>query len=238
MNENKKNQSILLRYFTLIELLVVIAIIAILASMLLPALNQAREKAKAIKCIGNQKQLGTAVAMYVQDYENWLPIDSGGGNSNRDDDYSFQWRFELSPYIYSGKVLDAASSELRKGVFKCPAFENPSGDPTHDGGYGWNYYYMGFYDGHATLGRTNLVKVSKPSETIMIGDTINWNWSGALYRLARLYYPSYASCLGVGNRHNKGINLLWADMHVSWMTQSALMAGNLNEQDWYYMKTK
>src|SRR6266699_2558028 len=59
--------------FTLIELLVVIAIIAILAAILFPVFALAREKAPSITCLSNQKQLGTAMSMYIQDYDERLP---------------------------------------------------------------------------------------------------------------------------------------------------------------------
>ena len=69
------------RGFTLIELLVVIAIIAILAAILFPVFAQAREKARNAACLSNCKQLGTAVMLYVQDYDEVYPVHGYNGNN-------------------------------------------------------------------------------------------------------------------------------------------------------------
>lgn len=125
--------------FTLIELLVVIAIIAILASMLLPALNNARDRAKSIQCVSQLKQLATGTFAYCNDYDGWVVDD---GLASAGGDYTTRWQYNIYQYVPSNKVFHCPiDATVRSGkgeplsyALNYPAHSRDIPDPYAPGG--------------------------------------------------------------------------------------------------------
>ncbi len=222
-----------IRKFTLIELLVVIAIIAILAGMLLPALNSARAKGISITCLSRLKQIGTADAQYQNDFEFYCPISEGMGGAGKptfagmyvsgtQTDYTQDGY--LTPYLKKAGVNESLMHAAKTNVFFCPdpaylsAWQSTGDDITKgaNGGYGANGQVHGRMSGSTTLRRPGMIK--RPSDITSFGDCAgysrlsNYTKTKTETNLAKMFAISLSN-VTIHFRHQRMSNLIFADGH-------------------------
>jgi prepilin-type N-terminal cleavage/methylation domain-containing protein/prepilin-type processing-associated H-X9-DG protein len=201
------------QHFTLIELLVVISIIAILASMLLPALKNARDKSKGLLCLSNLKQLGYCIIQYSEDYNAYLPTPKtaeSGGQSYAE---------EMWDYIAPGKPF-SNDYAWERTFLKCPNMKvDDYVYPTTKPSYGLNALYCD----NDMYTHDKITYTPKPSMTIYSTDSINtYSW------------PTTAQNLASDNPHrlhSSRLNMFYLDSHVD-STRFDKISTSWNSEPW------
>ncbi len=203
--------------FTLLELLVVIAIIAMLSSILLPALSKARGKGRSAVCISNLQQLSKALIMYADDNDGYFPYASypwGGGVDGTCWDFKYDDYSDPSSYT-AGLIGPYLSDNI--DVYTCPSCKTlPRSDNRPTTGYGYNITYIGNDSALAKMS-----KIKSPANTLLVADCAYWNsWGGRTETAAFIYAPSEVgdwSTWKTGSayfRHNGSANVAFVDGHV------------------------
>ena len=198
--------------FTLIELLVVIAIIAILAAILFPVFAQAREKARSITCLSNQKQIGLGLMMYVQDNDETFPMDqydTSAPNGVPDDNTLRFWTDFVYPYIKNGdRSIDPATGTPitwgQGGVFACPSF--PDQDQAGEIGAHFGIMPDGVCSWNLTpIPAAPLAAISTPSDTVLLAELgrndASWGW-GVFFPDEILWTDTAGVPVGSVDTHN------------------------------------